>query len=231
MDLIEKGRYREMTKKGNEIIRNILMIVAVVVVIFWSGYYFGWKSNLPKVEVVEQEKASVTDMLFPWVNEKRTIQLSQVEARLEGISELSTMSGEYTVTKSVDESRYLFEKVKIWGTKNTIDLKCNGIVKIGYDMSEISIDKKEGTLYISLPEPKLHSNYIIWDDVICNEKNNLFNPIEFQQYQQLIREIKAEGLQKAEAMSIYKKADERVKELIEVFLADIIASGYEIVYM
>jgi hypothetical protein len=85
-------------------------------------------------------------------------------------------------------------------------------------------------IYISIPEAKLHDNYVIWDSVVCNEKNNIFNPIEFSQYQELLGEIKEMGLNQVIELGIYDKAEENLKSLIEIFLAEFL-DDYELVYM
>lgn len=61
------------------------------------------------------------------------------------------------------------------------------------------------------------------------EKNNLFNPIDFEQYQTLIDEIEAEGLAQAEEKGIYSAAEENVKSIIINFLSGM--NEYEVKFI
>ena len=124
---------------------------------------------------------------------------------------ISSYSGEYTVTYGKDTARYWFDNIKILGTTNSIEIKASGVVKVGYDMS------------------KMNDNYVIWDTVTCSESNNILNPIEFSQYEEIVDEIERMGLEDVESKGIYDKASENIKNIIKGFL-----SGYEdyrIIYM
>lgn len=84
-------------------------------------------------------------------------------------------------------------------------------------------------IYIKLPEIQLNDNYVIWDTVTCSESNNILNPIEFSQYEEIVDEIERMGLEDVESKGIYDKASENIKNIIKGFL-----SGYEdytIIYM
>lgn len=171
------------------------------------------------------------DLKIPGEVEKRIVTIDEVETKLVEIGELSTYSGKYTVTKEADYSRHFMDEIKIWGTENTVHLECEGIVKVGYDVHEIgvNIDNESYTIYISLPEATVNDNYVIWDTVKCTEKNNLFNPIDFEQYQTLIDEIESEGLAQAEEKGIYSAAEENVKSIIINFLSGM--NEYEVKFI
>jgi hypothetical protein len=83
---------------------------------------------------------------------------------------------------------------------------------------------------VSLPEAKINSNQLTWDSSMeCNEKNNILNPIDFEQYQTLISDIKAEGLREAEKNGLYDTVEQNAKNLITNFLGCF--AGYEVVFM
>lgn len=73
---------------------------------------------------------------------------------------------------------------------------------MGYDISDISIKVDDYKIYIALPQAQLNDNYVIWDTVECEEKNNIFNPISFDQYQEFIDEIEEKGLSQVEEKGI-----------------------------
>lgn len=103
------------------------------------------------------------------------------------------------------------------------------LLKVGYNMSDIVVKVDDDKIYISIPEARLNDNYVIWDSVVCNESNNIFNPIEFSQYEEIIEEIERRGLEDVTEQGIYDRAEDNLKVLIENFLAEF--EDYEIVYM
>ncbi len=193
---------------------------------FFPGWY-GIKEE--KAVVVEETKEDTLDLKMPGEAEKRVVTVEEIEVKLEELSEFSTYSGLYTVEYAKDDTRQWLEKMDIPGSTNSINIKCQGIVKVGYDFSKISIKVDDEKIYISLPEPQLNDNYVIWDTVECTESNNILNPIEFSQYQEMIDEIEAKGLKQVESENIYEKSEANIKVLIEGFLSEF--EDYEIVYM
>lgn len=185
-------------------------------------------SQQPEEEIVS-ENDDEKDLKMPFETKKETITVLDVKSTLKEISEFSTYECEYTVTYGKDSDRRIGKDMKIPGTTNNITLTCDGIVKVGYDVNDIDVDVDENTIYISLPEKaKVNDNYIIWDTVEVDEKNNILNPIEFPQYKTLIGEIEEMGLEEAEFNGIYDKAEENLKIIIEGFLSKY--KDYEIEY-
>lgn len=214
-------------RKVFNVIRDLVAVLIVAALIFGIGYYVG--QNNDKQEVVENEVEKSIDIELPGEVEKRVVTKEEVSTKLVEIDELSTYAGEYTVTLGKDETRYLLDDIPVLGTTNSIEITCNGIVKIGYDMSSINVKVDDDKIYISLPEPKLISNYVIWDSIEYSEKNCILNPIEFSQYQELVSEIESKGLEDAESQGIYQSAEQNLKKVIEAFLSEFV--DYEIVYM
>lgn len=215
-------------KKIKETICSLLAIVIIAGISFGGGF---WYCNQRAEKRAEEVVDTTPDVKLPGEVEKRIVTIDEVETKLVEIGELSTYSGEYAVTKEADYSRYFIDEIKIWGTENTVHLECEGIVKVGYDVHEIGVNIDNGsyTIYISLPEATVNDNYVIWDTVKCTEKNNLFNPIDFDQYQTLIDEIEAEGLAQAEEKGIYSAAEENVKSIIINFLSGM--NEYEVKFI
>lgn len=206
-------------------ISSTLAVLLTLSLVFGAGYFVG---SFPdeEAEIVEpinpaEEKF---DLELPAEVEKRIVTVEEVEVMLVDISQFSTYSGEYTTTKSAEYTRYFLDNIAVPGTTNTINLECKGIVKVGYDVEEITIevDNDSKKIYISLPAPKVLDNYIIWDTVKCQEENNILNPIDFEQYQALISEIEDDGLALVEADGIYADAEENMITIIRNCL-----SGFE----
>lgn len=199
---------------------------------FGAGYFVGSYPD-EEAEIVEpinptEEKF---DLELPAEVEKRIVTVEEVEVVLVDISQFSTYSGEYTTTKSAEYTRYFLDNIAVPGTTNTINLECKGIVKVGYDVEEITIkvDNDSQKIYISLPAPKVLDNYVIWDTVICQEENNILNPIDFEQYQTLIAKIEEDGLALVEADGIYADAEENMMTIIRNFLSGF--EDFEIIFL
>lgn len=213
-------------------ISSTLAVLLTLALVFGAGYFVGSFSE-EEAEIVEpinptEEKF---DLKLPAEVEKRIITAEEVEVVLVDISQFSTYSGEYTTTKSAEYTRYFLDNIAVPGTTNTINLECKGIVKVGYDVEEITIevDNDSQKIYISLPAPKVLDNYVIWDTVKCQEENNILNPIDFEQYQALIAEIENDGLALVEADGIYADAEENMMTIIRNFLSGF--EDFEIVFL
>lgn len=210
-------------------VRDVIAVLLVLAVVFGAGYYTAMKTVEPEEVVVEKIVEKPVDIELPGEVEKRVVTVEEVESKLMEMAELSTYSGEYTVTLGKDETRYLLDNIKVWGTTNSIEITASGIVKVGYDMNDIVVKVDDDRIYIKLPEAQLNDNYVIWDTVTCSESNNILNPIEFSQYQEIVDEIEEMGLADVKSKGIYQNASENVKKIMNGFLSEF--KDYEIVYM
>ena len=217
----------KVIKMIRDIVASILAIALFITIGYEIGYYRAEKTIEPEQVVVEKTVEKIIEL--PGEVEKRVVTVEDVESKLHEMAELTTYSGDYTVTIGKEETRYWLEKIKVLGTTNSIELTASGIVKVGYDMSEFNVSVGEDKIYISIPEAQLNDNYVVWDKVKCTESNNCFNPIEFAQYQEIVAEIEDKGLEDVESKGIYEKAEEHVKKIMDGFLSEFV--DYEIVYM
>lgn len=204
-------------KKLKETGSSLLIIILIAALGFVGGYWYHSQKTEAEAEVIDD---TTPDVKLPGETEKRIVTIDEVETKLAEIGELSTYSGRYEVTKEADYSRYFLDDIKVPGTKNTVHLECEGIVKVGYNLEDIgvNIDNDSYTICISLPKATVNDNYVIWDTVKCVEYNPL-HPIEFDQYQTLIDEIEAEGLSQSEDKGIYTEAENHLKNIIINFLS------------
>lgn len=164
--------------------------------------------------------------------EKCVVTVDEVRVKLQDVGEISSCEGNYHVNKGKNFTRYLIDKIPVAGTTNHVELSCDGIVKVGYKIEDVgvSVDDNSKRIYISLPEIQINSNQLIWDESVqYTEKNNILNPIDFQEYQDLIKEIKDEGLIQAEKDGLYQKAEGSAKSVITNFLGCF--EGYEVVFL
>lgn len=203
-----------------KVFSSTIAVVMTAALLFGSGFFVGKYFGV-QGEAVDAPKSGAFDLALPGEVEKRRITVDEVETKLVEIGQFSTYSGEYSVTKSADFTRYFIDNIAIPGTTNTIQIECRGLVKVGYDVEDITptVDNDSQKIYIALPAAKVLDNYVIWDTVKCTENNTILNPIDFAQYQTLISEIEAQGLEQAEAGGIYTRAEEHIKGIISSFLS------------
>ena len=213
-----------------KLFKRIILSLLLISVSFGVGYYVCYEyAERPKETVYVETKPDV--IYLPGEREKMVVTVEEVQIKLEEMSQFSTYSGIYNITKAADFSRMFLDDIVIPGTTNKVQIECEGIVKVGYDVEDIvpTVDNESFKIYVALPEPKVLDNYVIWDTVKCTENNNILNPIDFAQYQDLISEIEDLGLQEVLDNGIYKLAEENLKVVISNFLSGFI--DYEIVYM
>lgn len=209
-------------------LRDLLAVIVALLIAFCAGYLLGRNYNRENT-VVASKEADGFDLRLPGEVEKNVVTVEEVESKLIEIGEFSTYSGIYEYTLGKEESRYWLEEVPVFGSTNSIEISCNGIVKVGYNISDIIVKVDDDKIYISIPEAQVFDNYVIWDSIECTESNNILNPIEFSQYEELIAEIEQKGLEDVISKGIYQSAEDNLKVLIEAFLAEF--EDYEIVYM
>lgn len=221
-----------MSKLSSKL-RLIFLCLLVFFATLFAGFCWGRQSYAHEFasrrETVTSD--SKTDLHLPGETEVRTITIGEVNAKLLKIGELATYSAEYSVSESEEEVRNILDNIKIPGTKNSIDISCTGIVKVGYDVNKLSptVDNTSKKIYVAIPPAQLLDNHIYWDSIECTEKNNIFNPINFSQYQGLVDNIQQKGIEQAEEDGIYEAAEENLKNIISNFLSCF--DGYEVVFL
>lgn len=214
-----------------KVVKNTVAVVIIAAAVFGAGYYVG-KLPTADAKIIEPSENAGIDLKLPGEIEKTIVTVNEVRAKIQEIGELTSCEGSYIVTKRQDFTRYMLDDIPVLGTTNHIELTCAGSVKAGYDLEDIVVKVDNGSqkIYVSLPEAKINSNQLMWDSSMeCNEKNNILNPIDFEQYQTLISDIKAEGLREAEKNGLYDTVEQNAKNLITNFLGCF--AGYEVVFM
>ena len=218
-------------KKSLKGLKSTLSTIIVIAIIFGGGCFAGmlFAKNGKAVCVAGIGNAGLR---LPGEVEKMVITVDEVRAKIREIEELTSCEGTYVVTKGQDFKRYMLDDIPIPGTTNHIELTCTGVVKAGYNLEDIAVrvDNDSQKIYVSLPKAKIASNQLMWDSSMeCRERNNILNPIDFEQYRALIADIKVEGQQEAENNGLYEAVKQNAKKLITNFLGCF--AGYEVVFL
>ena len=203
--------------KGLKDVVSTLLVLAIFVGI---GFSAGWFYRGEK----DAEGTTVTysggGHKLPGETQKMTITRVEVISQLNEIGELATIAGEYRVTMDTNECRDTYG-MNLPLTANYIKLTCTGYVKVGYEVNQVDVvvDNNEQKIYVKLPAPQVFDNYLVWDTVECEEKNNIRNPIDFEQYRAMFEYIEKVGLEDVEADNIYDKAEENMQWITRKFLS------------
>ena len=171
-------------------------------------------------------------LLFRWIINPVTTEVKvtnkTVRRQLEAVSELVTEKYTYTGFTTITSSRKLFD-VEMPGTSHSIHVLYMGVIKIGFDFSNIglTVDDRTNRIQVVLPDPMVTDNYIDVDSIKCIYDNNLFNPIDENEVNTYLSSVKVEEEKRAKEADIFVKAKEEAKKQIIKFLSSVF-EDYEI---
>ena len=168
------------------------------------------------------------------VEEKTEINVVTIEESIRAISELVTLSYNYT-----DVGGFTDQKViSLFGSefnapfgKKSFVITYEGEMKIGIDMGQVSVSLEDGAVVVGLPPAKIMSHVAREDSVeLFDEKSGLFNPISVTDYTGFMAERKPLMEEKAAASGLLDQARDNAKVQIEAFLLSLpgLEEGYEI---
>lgn len=207
---VEEQRKIKMPHIVKKILSYVIPLLVVatifVVILFLANAKIGELEAKLRAALQETEHIEITNV--------------HIEEKLSKISELATMSFTYTGHKTIDNTRQILG-VDIFGTTNTVDVIYSGVIKVGYDVldTQYKVDEDRRMILFTLPEAKVLDNYIILDNLICEDENNIFNPIGSEDITRYFAEIEEEELAIAESKGIYFEAETQLKSIIENFFA------------
>ena len=196
-------------------IRSILVIIGLISVLLFlisNGDSGGNKKMLN---------------LLPW-NEQSEITNIIIEEKLKPIQKLATSQFEYSGVKCINDARKIFG-MEIPLTTKEIDVSYSGIIKISYDLNKMNykIIPHNNIVIFKLPEPEI-DNYILQDSIVCNEKNNIFNPIYSDEISNYLIAVEDEELRRAEQHGIYEEAENSLKNIVKECFSEF---DYEVMFM
>lgn len=147
-----------------------------------------------------------------------------VESRLEGVSELASVSYSYTNMAKFENSEE-FYGVKLPFTTKSFILTYDGIIKAGVDLKDAKVRVSGQTVTVTLPQAKILSHEIEEDSVkIFDEKTSVFNPFTVEDFTAFQSAQKTVMEQKAKERDLLgqaqKKAADSVKLLVKPALPD-----------
>lgn len=159
-----------------------------------------------------------------------TITRNELEAQISSLSELVTKKFWYrnATQKSSD-------KTWLWGwTMPFSDVSLlatyDGVITTSIDLKQVkfNVDDTTKTITVTMPKSKIFDHNIPQETInVLQVRNNLFNSISFNDYNQFISAEKLVMEQEAIDRGILTEADEEAKEIIETFLKEMPGIGSE----
>lgn len=175
-----------------------------------------------KLNNAEQENQTLLDKIVKLTEDVYVFDAAAVMEEIKEIGELATVEYRYTNVGTLDASKKLFKtNFDLPGTKKTVVMTMDGVIKIGVDVNGIKISANETskTIIITLPKAKLLSNELDENSLqIYDETSGLFNPITLEDNSALRNEIKIKSEENAQANGIYEQAEENAKNILRCIL-------------
>ena len=176
-----------------------------------------------ELEKAEQENQTLADKINSMmVEDVYFFDAAAIMEEIKEIGELATVEYRYTNVGTLDASKKLFKtSVNIPGTKKTVVMTMDGIIKVGVDVDGISIssDVASKTIKITLPKARLLSNELDENSIqIYDETDGMFNPITLEDSSTLRNEIKMKSEQNAQANGVFEQAEENAKIILRCIL-------------
>lgn len=134
-----------------------------------------------------------------------------VAEELKTIGELNTAEYTYTIERSHSDYRKVFN-CNVPLTEKSLSVLYSGEVEVGYNIADMKYTTVGNVILFSIPEPIVENH--INKEVVKDEENNIFNPINADDYAKLREGVLDEGLNKAVAKGTYATAETELKSIL-----------------
>lgn len=159
-----------------------------------------------------------------------TITRNELEAQISSLSELVTKK--YWYRNATQKSS---DKTWLWGwTMPFSDVSLlatyDGTITTSVDLKQVKFDVNESTkaITVTMPESKIFDHNIPQETInVLQVRNNLFNSISFNDYNQFISAEKLVMEEVAIERGLLIEADAEAKEIIQAFLEEMPGIGAE----
>lgn len=157
-----------------------------------------------------------------------------LEFGLRDIGELATQAGYYTNVNIIENANRTIAGVPIPLTSSKAIMTYTGTIKAGIDFDQIIIDINDETKIVSLtmPNPRILSNEIDLNSFEkYDESNSIFNPINVENYNQSLIEMKSKAETQAISNGIFEAAKSNAESLIGTMFKNVSGSEeYKLVF-
>ncbi|MBQ9291113.1 MAG: DUF4230 domain-containing protein [Clostridia bacterium] len=146
-----------------------------------------------------------------------------IDFGLEDIGELATQAGYYTNVNMITNPNRTIAGIPVPGTSSKAIMTYKGMIRAGvdFDKIQVSIDEENKIVTLTMPPTRVLSNEIDLNSFEkFDESNSIFNPINVENFNQSLLEMK----EKAEAQAIENGILEAAKSNAEVLIRSIFSN-------
>lgn len=180
-------------------IKWFFLVLILLILVFFAGIIYAKKSST--------DETKVTSTL--------------IQNQIQQISELVTTDYSYTKIGKFENSLDL-NGWQIPLTQKTFILTYSGNIKLGVNLEKTKVDITKDTIKIELPAVEILENTIDEESIeVYDESNNLFNPIQIEDYKTFALKQKDEAKEEAIENGLYKQAKKKTKKAIRAFISNI----------
>ena len=174
---------------------------------------------------------------LPVFGSKTKIEADTIKESIKTIAELATLSYSYTDVGLFSDKKTvtLFgNEIGIIGTDKSFIISYDGEVKMGLDVSQISVEVKDKRIIITMPPIKILSHVVNEKSVkLLDEKSGLFNSISVKDYTNFIAEQKQKMDEKVHENGLFSQAQTNAEAQIKALLLAIpgISEEYKVEFV
>lgn len=211
--------------------KNKYMITAVIFLIFLLAVcVFLIRRTIVQSHEVGELKNKITEM------ESRQIEVDSIREEVKQISKYSAYEFQYTsVICFSDKNQFMGIKIPLTG--NSFIATIDGKINIGIDGEQVRFDEKTNSegkvtrVVLTVPHSEILANYTIQESLeIYDEKNNVFNPVKIEDYNDLIIEAEVQEKEKVLQSDLIQKSDDTIRYLLTSHFQAVYGKNVEIEY-
>ena len=171
---------------------------------------------------------------LPRVEERVEISSDLLEYSVRQIAELSTLVYNYTDVGFFEEQSAieLFgREIALPGTRMRILARFDGAIRLGIDVSEISVsvDEYEYEVIVVLPQIVVQVHSIDMDSVqILDQRSGVFVNFSLEDYAEVIAQWKREVEDRGVTRELVEQSQQNTEEVLSVLLLSALPEGYTV---
>ncbi len=183
-----------------------------IVVLMGMCMFYQHRLHKEELEDVREESYVITEYF--------------VAEELKSIGELNTAEYTYTIERDPPtEYRKIFN-FNVPLTGKSLSVLYSGEVKVGYNIADMKPTIVGKVIFFDIPEPIIEN--CITKEVVKDEDNNIFNPIDADDYAKLRNGVLEEGLTNAVAKGTYETAGAELKSILNAHFEKF---GYRVAFI
>lgn len=168
--------------------------------------------------------------LTPAVENSTVVNITQLKQQIVSIGELATLEYNYTTLITMKDSH----SIKGWNiplTQKSYIIAVDGTMKIGIDVSDVSVDASEDTktISITIPKAKILSHELHEDSMeVLEESSGLFNPVSIEDWPTMAIAKKQEIEDEVSESDAFVRAEDDAVRMLQALIVGVVPEEYTV---